>query len=135
MPETTLKLVYYFVLLIFVLLSIVLTVIQFYKSKKSKKISSTTATGEDNPTETSSTLLGDILNNIPKYMVAAEQFYNALVPNGLQKTGAKKLEDVLQKIKIDCLSNGISYDKQVEEQATTKVEELIELSKNVNSKK
>lgn len=133
MPE--MQLIYYILLALFVLVSTVLAIIQFVKSRKDKSVNNTTQAGNEPVKGDNQSLLGFILDNVPKYMVAAEQLYNSLVPNGLQKTGAQKLADVLQKIKIDCLTNGIVFDEKVEETVVKKVEELIDLTKNVNSKK
>ena len=125
------QLIYYIILVLFVAISIVISIMS-YKRKNDTK-STTAKEGEISPTGDNISILETILKNIPKYMINAEQFYNKLVPNGLQKTGVQKLADVLQKIKIDCLTNGITYDENVETVVKEKVEELIDLSKTVNS--
>lgn len=125
------QLIYYIILVLFVAISIVISIISYKKKNDTK--STTVKKGEISTTGDNISILETILKNIPKYMINAEQFYNKLVPNGLQKTGVQKLADVLQKIKIDCLTNGITYDETVETVVKEKVEELIDLSKTVNS--
>lgn len=70
---------------------------------------------------------------LPQYIISAEQFYSQLVgkASGV-KTGVQKLAQVLDKIKIDCLTAGVDYDEQ---KATTMVNGLIELTNNVNTNK
>ena len=77
------------------------------------------------------TVLGTILGNIPKYMCAAEELYNNLVNPSIKKTGAQKLSFVLDKVKLDCATNGVPYEEEV---VVEKVEELIDFTKKVNSK-
>lgn len=71
----------------------------------------------------------DILNNnIIEYMQCAETLYSQVSSVG-SKTGVLKESDVLNKIKIDCLSNGVEYNEDI---AKNKIKELIEFSKTVN---
>lgn len=74
-----------------------------------------------------------LFEKLPSYIVSAEQFYNQLVgkASGI-KTGAQKLAQVLDKIKIDCLSAGVDYDEQ---KATDMVNSLVELTNQVNTNK
>lgn len=116
------QMLYYILLCVSVGLGIVSTCVAVLKGKKSKN------SCEFDKSDCKS-ISQEIISKIPQYMVAAEQLYNALVPNGVQKTGAQKLSYVLDKIKIDCLSANMEYN---EDEVTKEVEKLIDLTKQVN---
>lgn len=103
------KLLIYFLC---VLVSITLNVVIMIKNKKKITLTS-------------------ILEMIPKYMEQAEQQFNSACNPAMKKTGAQKLSYVQDKIKIDCLSSGVKYNEDV---VNNKVEEFIDLTKQVNSK-
>lgn len=112
-----------------VLFSIIISIVSFCKEKKNNKNSNV---GTVETIKSDIKTFGDVvLKNIPKYMISAEQLYNNIVNPAIKKTGAQKLAYVLDKVKIDCLTNGVEYNEDV---VTAKVEELIDLSNNVNSK-
>lgn len=117
------QIIYYTLACVAIGLSVVSTVIAFVKGNKSKTTQPTTQSGIKNISQ-------EIISKIPEYIVMAEQFYNSLVPSSMQKTGAQKLAYVLDKIKIDCLTNNIEYDEQ---KVTEEVEKLIDLTKQVNN--
>lgn len=115
---------YYALACVAIGLSVVSTVIAFIKGNKSKTDKSTTESGIK-------TISQEIISKIPEYVVMSENFYNSLVPSSMQKTGAQKLAYVLDKVKIDCLTNNVEYNEQ---EVTNEVEKLIDLTKQVNSK-
>lgn len=117
------QIIYYALACAAIGLSVVSTVVAFVKGNKSKTNQSTAESGIK-------TISQEIISKIPDYVVMAEKFYNSLVPSSMQKTGAQKLAYVLDKIKIDCLTNGIEYN---EEKVTEEVEKLIDLTKQVNN--
>lgn len=119
---------YYIVLILSVVVSVTVSLISTKRTKKNKKSSET---AENNTENNNPHITQTILSNIPKYMIAAEQLYNNIVNPAIKKTGAQKLAYVLDKVKIDCLTDNVQYDENV---VTEKVEELIDLSKQVNSK-
>lgn len=107
--EHLIKLLLYFLC---VLLSITINVVIMIKNKKKITLTS-------------------ILEMIPKYMEQAEKQFNTVCNPAMKKTGSQKLSFVQDKIKIDCLSSGVKYN---EDKVNEKVEEFINLTKNVNSK-
>lgn len=74
-----------------------------------------------------------IFEKLPSYITDAEKFYNQIVgkASGV-KTGAQKLTQVLDKVKIDCLTDNVEYDEQ---RATNMVNQLVELTNKVNINK
>lgn len=118
------QIIYYALACVAIGLGVVSTVVAFVKGDKSKIDKSTTESGIK-------TISQEIISKIPDYVVMAENFYNSLVPSSMQKTGAQKLAYVLDKVKIDCLTNNVEYNEQ---KVTDEVEKLIDLTKQVNSK-
>lgn len=116
-----------------ILLSIIMSIVVSVFSVKRKKKTETIAKNVKNDNQDNNKSYAEvILSNIPKYMIAAESLYNNIVNPSIKKTGAQKLAYVLDKVKIDCLTNNVEYNEQV---ITDKVEELIDLTKEVNSNK
>lgn len=120
----TSQIIYYIILGVTVVLSIASAAWNFFTKKKSM---SANIVVKGNTKSFSQ----EIKYKLPQYIIAAEQFYNSLVPQGMQKTGAQKLAYVLDKIKIDCLSSDVEYNEQ---DVTEEVEKLIDLTKQVNAK-
>ena len=122
--------------------SIVSTIVTLKGNKNSKKKSERTVeTGKESPngnTENVSTQVKQesfwsvLWQKLPNYIIAAEDFYNKLVPNSMIKTGAQKLAHVLDKVKIECLTNGVEYNEQ---KATDMVNELVDFTNSVNTNK
>ena len=82
------------------------------------------------------TAFDKIYDRIKGYMQAAEVgnqvLKNLADRSGIPiQTGVQKLTEVLSKIKIDCMTEGIEYD---EKYWVDKIEELIKFSKVVNAK-
>ena len=103
--------------------SAILTIITTIKARKTK-------TTEDSKT---SNFWTELFTKIPEYIKTAEQFFNQIAgkASGI-KTGAQKLTQVLDKIKIDCLTAGVEYNEQ---KATDMVNSLVDLTNNVNTNK
>ena len=74
------------------------------------------------------TLFDKIYAKIPEYMEVAENMYNTIG----SKLGSSKLSDVLNKIKMDCVSNNKEYDETFWKD---KIEKFVDFSKNVNTKR
>lgn len=123
-----------------IVLSVITTVSTIKKSKQKQVESGTNSTengtqsvnGDNQDTEVK-TFWATLSEKLPSYIISAEQFYNQLVgkASGI-KTGAQKLAQVLDKIKIDCLSAGVNYDEQ---KATDMVNNLVDLTNQVNTNK
>ena len=139
----TMNEILYFVAIIFsVVLSIITTITTVKKGKNTKR-----QIGDCNDEEPQECVNGidkdeeiaeesfwsKLFTKIPQYIINAEQFYNQICgkASGI-KTGQQKLSQVLDKIKIDCLSEDVDYD---EERAKSMVNNLIELTNNVNTNK
>lgn len=125
-------------------LSVITTVVTRKKSKQVESREPSTENGEqvivgDTENEKVSTenkkvsFWSELSQKLPQYIVAAETFYNQLVgkQSGL-KTGTQKLAQVLDKVKIDCLTAGVEYDEQ---KATKMVNDLVDLTNSVNTNK
>lgn len=122
-------------------LSVITTVVATKKSKQTEQVESgrnSTENGtqsvDGNTKDTKvKNFWGTLAEKLPSYIVSAEQFYNQLVgkASGI-KTGAQKLAQVLDKIKIDCLTSGVEYDEQ---KATDMVNNLVDLTNQVNTNK
>lgn len=124
---------YYATILLSIIMSIVVSVFSVKRKKKTDPNCEIAVENVENNGENNNKSYAEvILNNIPKYMIAAENLYNNIVNPSIKKTGAQKLAYVLDKVKIDCLTNNVEYNEQV---ITNKVEELIDLTKEVNSNK
>ena len=128
---------YIAVLVFSVILSIVTTVMARKTKQKGNNIESaengkenTDGIGENKKVDNFWT---EMLTKLPSYIVSAEQFYNQICgkASGI-KTGAQKLAQVLDKVKIDCLTNGVTYDEQ---KATDMVNGLIDMTNEVNTNK
>lgn len=65
-------------------------------------------------------------NNIVKYMSGAEVFFKGITSVGT-KTGTLKEEQVIDKIKVDCLQNGVEFDEQL---TKDKIKEIVDF-KNI----
>lgn len=128
---------YIAVLLFSVMLSIITTIMA--RKAKSKENCETSI---ENRTESSDgnskdqkvkNFWEELLTKLPDYIVSAEQFYNQIVgkSSGV-KTGVQKLAQVLDKVKIDCLTAGVEYDEQ---KATEMVNGLIDMTNKVNTNK
>lgn len=127
---------YYGILVLSVIISIVCSLITFFNRNKTKRKQDANKIADNNAERTESVIENSgksisrqILDKLPTYIIAAEQLYNSIVPSSMQKTGAQKLAYVLDKVKIDCLTNGEKYD---EDYITGKVNELVDLTKQVN---
>lgn len=104
------------------LASFVVTLITTVKAKKTKK----TAIMKDSENSTFLDRFKETLKKITTYSINAEKVFQSI---GTGKFGNTKLEEVLNKIKVDCLANGNSYD---EETWKSIINNLINFSKNVN---
>lgn len=60
-------------------------------------------------------------NNLVKYMTGAETFFKGITAVGT-KTGSLKEEQVVDKIKLDCLQNGVVYDDEITKE---KIKEIV----------
>lgn len=75
-------------------------------------------------------------NKLRKALEKSEEIINKIIPcvaeaeNHLNYSGEEKKEYVMTKINQYAIENGITFDKEV---ISTKIEELIELSKKVNT--
>ena len=118
-------------------LSIITTIVTRKKPKQVESGEQSTENGEQvivGDTENKKvSFWSELSQKLPQYIVAAETFYNQLVgkQSGL-KTGAQKLAQVLDKVKIDCLTAGVEYDEQ---KATKMVNDLVDLTNSVNTNK
>lgn len=128
--------------LIWGILTVVLTVIfiimTVIKKRKSKHLDKQKDVVTENTNETLKrvTAFDKIYDRIKGYMQAAEVgnqvLKNLADRSGIPiQTGVQKLTEVLSKIKIDCMTEGIEYD---EKYWVDKIEELIKFSKVVNAK-
>lgn len=126
------QLLYYGILCVSVLLSVSVTVITYIKGRKRKQnaIKNGETIGEVTESDTRP-LSRRIIDALPSWIVSAEQFYNSIVPNSMQKTGGHKLAYVLDKVKMDCLTHNEEYD---ENSAISEIEKLIDMTKQVNIK-
>lgn len=118
-------------------LSVITTIITRKKPKQVESREQTTENGEQDivgDTENKKvSFWSELSQKLPQYIVAAETFYNQLVgKQSTLKTGAQKLAQVLDKVKIDCLTAGVEYD---EEKATKMVNDLVDLTNSVNTNK
>lgn len=128
--------------LIWVALTLVLTVVYVImtviKKRKFKHLDKQTdAVTEDTNKELERvTAFDKIYDRIKGYMQAAE-VGNQVLKNLADRsgipihTGVQKLTEVLSKIKIDCMTEGVEYDEKYWKE---KIEELIQFSKVVNAK-
>ncbi len=123
-------LLYYGLVLCSIFISLVVSYIATKKDKKSKRTKTIAENGVQSDKGSSKLFKEIVLDNLPKYMIMAESLYNGIVNPSIKKTGAQKLAFVLDKVKIDCLTNNIEYNEQ---EVTNKVEELVDLTKQVNS--
>lgn len=101
--------------------SCVITIITTIKAKRTKKTVSNDANSKPFLERFKETL-----KKVTTYSLNAEKVFENLQHG---KFGSTKLEEVLNKIKVDCLSNGENFD---EESWKTIVNNLISFSKNVN---
>ncbi len=128
--------------LIWGILTLVLTVVYIImtviKKRKSKHLDKKTdaVTEDTNKTLEKVTAFNKIYDRIQGYMQAAE-VGNQVLKNLADRsgipihTGVQKLTEVLSKIKIDCMTEGVEYDEKYWKE---KIEELIKFSKVVNAK-
>ena len=114
--------------IIYIVVVITFLIVNCIFSVKSSKKNKTTKTQDSCEKPTIMT----ILQRIPNYIIAAEELYNNLVNPAIKKTGTQKLQYVLDKVKVDCLTNGIEYNEDYIKEET---EKLVELTKQVNSDK
>ena len=127
------EILYYAVLCVSVLISVYLTIRAAVEKKKRVKIVS--ADGETNSETCESNnepVSLRIIKSLPQWISSAEKLYNSIVPSGLQKTGAQKLEYVLDKVKIDCLTHNETFDEAA---VTNEINNLIDFSNEVNVNK
>lgn len=119
--------------------SVISTIVVRNKHKQRQQVDETTVengkqdiVGSDKNSKVE-TFWAKLSEKLPQYIVSAEQFYSQLVgkASGV-KTGVQKLAQVLDKIKIDCLTAGVDFD---ETKATSMVNNLIDLTNNVNTNK
>lgn len=114
---------------------IIMTVIKKRKSKCLDK-QKDAVTENANATLERVTAFDKIYDRIKGYMQAAE-VGNEVLKNLADRsgipihTGVQKLTEVLSKIKIDCMTEGVEYDEKYWKE---KIEELIQFSKVVNAK-
>ena len=128
---------YYVALLFSVVLAVVSTIFAVKKRKNDSENRETSVNGvnqnEEDTVNTSTGFWSEMWQKIPEYMVNAEKFFNQLVGKvSGTKTGAQKLQQVLDKVKIDCLSSGVEYE---EDKATAIVESLMTVANNLNTNK
>ena len=121
--------------------AVISTIVTLKGNKNSKTKSGTVETGKEssdgsveNVSEQVKTesFWSILFQKLPTYIAGAEEFYNKLVPNSMVKTGAQKLAYVLDKVKIECLTNNVTYD---ETKATDMVNELVDFTNKVNTNK
>lgn len=119
-------------------LTVVYVIMTVIKKRKSKHLDKQTdAVTEDTNKELERvTAFDKIYDRIKGYMQAAE-VGNQVLKNLADRsgipihTGVQKLTEVLSKIKIDCMTEGVEYDEKYWKE---KIEELIQFSKVVNAK-
>lgn len=87
------------------IITVISTIVTFLKKKKSGEIR--TETISEDYTEFSK-LFKTNLEKVIGYVIGAEKFYNSITTG---KVGDYKLENVLQKIQVDCMSKGETFDK------------------------
>lgn len=61
-------------------------------------------------------------NNLVKYMTSAETFFKGITAVGM-KTGTLKEDQVVDKIKLDCLQNGVEFDDKA---TKAKIKEIVD---------
>jgi len=119
-------------------LTVVYVIMTVIKKRKSKHLDKQTdAVTEDTNKELERvTAFDKIYDRIKGYIQAAE-VGNQVLKNLADRsgipihTGVQKLTEVLSKIKIDCMTEGVEYDEKYWKE---KIEELIQFSKVVNAK-
>ena len=127
------EILYYAILSVSVLISVYLTIrASVEKKKRTKNVSSDGKTDNETCESDNEPVSLRIIKNLPQWISSAEKLYNSIVPSGLQKTGSQKLEYVLDKVKIDCLSHNEIFD---EEAVTKEIETLVNLTNEVNVNK
>ena len=127
------EILYYAVLCVSVLISVYLTIRATVEKKK--RVKTVSADGEANSETCESNnepVSLRIIKSLPQWISSAEKLYNSIVPSGLQKTGAQKLEYVLDKAKIDCLTHNETFDEAA---VTNEINNLIDFSNEVNVNK
>jgi hypothetical protein len=135
------EILYYVALLFSVVLAVISTILAVKEKKKKKTDNCENRTEsvdgisqtEKTSVNTSEGFWSEMWQKIPIYMVKAEEFYNQIVGrvSGI-KTGVHKLSQVLDKVKMDCLSSNVEYD---EDKATAIVESLMTVANQINSNK
>lgn len=112
---TYVQIIYYVILILLVLANVITIII----SKRKKKLGSTD--GSDDLTKFKNTL-----DKILNLTLNAETLFGAITTG---KVGEMKLQDVISKLQIDCLSNGEEFDEQSMKDI---ISDLISWSKKVN---
>lgn len=126
-------------LCILAILACVLLIVKFFQKVKANKLAKAKQSNQMDKVEQAETELAKLVgieDNIMSYIEAAEGTYASFKElakgAGMSgKFGSTKLNDVLGKIKTDCLTSGIAYDQSYWE---GKVNRLIAFSKRVNAR-
>ena len=127
------EILYYAVLFVSVLISVYLTIrAAVEKKKRVKDVGSDGETNSETCESDNEPVSLRIIKSLPQWISSAEKLYNSIVPSGLQKTGAQKLEYVLDKAKIDCLTHNENFNEQ---EITAEINNLIDFSNEVNVNK
>lgn len=118
-----------------ILVSIVFLVMTTVKKARTKSQSNKLDTKKGTAVS-DDTVFDRIYERVIDYMKVAEVGNNVLKQLGAStgrtvQLGTQKLAEVLSKIKIDCMTEGVEYDESFWK---TKIESLIDFSKVVNGK-
>lgn len=119
--------VYYILVGLALVVSIISAVIQFFKNRRNKISVSADGKVTTNNSKTFSEILGD---KIMEYTALAEKAYEKY-KGTMSKTDFSnmKLKDVLNSLKLDCVISGATYD---EEKLKAEIEKYIAYTKKVN---
>lgn len=136
---TVIKAVELVFLCMLAVLACVLLVVKFFQKVKATKLAKAKQSNQLDEVEKTQSELEKLVNiedNIMSYIEAAEGTYASFKElakgAGMSgKFGSTKLNDVLGKIKTDCLTSGVAYDQSYWE---AKVNRLITFSKKVNAR-
>lgn len=119
--------VYYVLVGVALLASVVSALIQFFKNKRNKNNSNTNGKNTANDSKSFAEILRD---KIMEYTSLAESTYEKLKGSMSKSELANmKLQEVLKSLKLDCLLESMPYD---EETLKAEIEKYIAYTKQVN---
>ena len=99
--------------------------------RKDKSKNSTNEAGNQNNGDDFKTIFQEIVDKIPSYIRTAEKIFNNMI-NPQKKLGEERKEYVLDKLKVDCMTSGVTYN---EEYFTSRIKDIVDTTKEVNKSK